>query len=1575
MAQNNQKTTGNDFKIEQRAYQRAESEFFFRFLDERTDLREFAMDHGFVPRRGDEGKTSGDYYREDTKIHIKKGNQHWVWCYPGQKNVNGEKTIHLNFLIQFGGASDNKAAFDKLREYFKSKFFNEYENFIESYRKANPGKYCPNINFISGVPNSIKRNQIAKAEEQPKNAIREFTLKPAEDFSFILDRGITKETIDHPLFRGRFGNSNGVFGDDNTENKATDSSLQYQNHLIVPLTDYEGTIVGLEAKNRFTEETFEKMVSRQYDSDNDLRRNPSKVYVASNRKIGYWRSNIPENPTRIFMCEQPMDALAYFQIHREDPDIERTIFITTGGVPTEEQLKAVWGYCNKYNIKKILLGYDNDQHGLKYSVSVISSGTEKANVPFTIDMVSRSSDELQYIVFHSGGNKGESLSVSQLQSMIERELGQHQVDGDFIPSMVVGEKILPGTNLGSVSFAYSEKNARGIINLTKQITGNLELFQFELPALSKDWNDVLQNKPYERGAPGKYLLDVEENRNKLLIDSRGSLTLLRRFISPELQFKEVVGNFNPFAIKEFFKPSKDINLNMGLGRELELLNRDYAREVGALTEDFYNRFLTQGIQYKDGQFIKEGNPLSENYPFTPSEKLALEWMSAAKANNVPVKPLLTIHHREIYYGRQSNGNVYYENNKVFRKVEVARMGPTQKWDKIDAEYPIPANILELLKDLAGLDFQKLAAAGVIVDQGQIFIKYTIAEISTKGEIIFNNPANRDEDVKILGRMLDLLSKGLDPNNPGFIGRINTKLEIEFVKNFERRLTPAGKSQLALLQAALESKRIKMGNFLENFQEPFIRLTSKDMVLYEDLGALKPIVQFDHKTENLKWLCNETELETRSFNTPFFKSVMLFQENKGIFHNYIKSIKVQENKIYYRSPNAVVGEVIKVGGKERLLITDGVPKTMARELEVFSPYQIISKEEVGRLGLQLDHTVRLKEKKTTAIPQEYTPFFDRLGKMVFMSNEELEKLKVKNPKKYERYIEAECWSLNQSLTNQNETGPIKPSSKVLVDHNGILKLGRVTVAKYDPEKDRVDLLTNPAHKFFPQIGLFERSYVKDPVNRKFAHHVYEESIEKNQVSNSEILQQLSETSFTGNEKEGWVIHILHKNGNYFDKAKVGQIKGNQLLAEKDILSFSPLLESALKYLADEKKLVFVETEFKQAPGPQLTVKPEIQISKETNVHELTLTKGDFLKGITSFPSLRGIVSIDIGGHLQVVSAEGVKFSPEKGSENLSLVGPIPVDRKYLIVAEKPEHLVNWAQSNFHIAMHDQVYLVSLQGESHATQRQEIDSIVRGSSYQRMTILGSESFLKEVGEPLRQTGVPVELSAPILGEESLLNIKTVLAQHHPDHKLENIIQKSENIVFSPTKGIAIVPMVSSVSKSYSIIAQTDKPSADANSIWISGNSRSESLNRIVLMPSIREGLAYLALNKGFTEQQLVISFNQKPNTESINYISTLLKSRLDLVDKIYVGNTNKFAENLEQEKFPFRIKICIPQYGASTFEQECDIIEKNMSEAKKELSLQKVKEKSFSVEAELKHEALAVIASPQGPRSGGIERSYE
>ena len=173
---------------------------------------------------------------------------------------------------------------------------------------------------------SVPSRHGSKVEEAVFNKA---LLKPIKDYSWLMSRGISKETIESPLF------NNAIF---------QYRSGMHMNTAFPYRTKLGGEIVGAEVRNH------------QY-----------KGHMAGSRKTNsIWISLPVIDCKRIVICESALDCLSHYEL---DPDPQNA-YVSFGGQLTQGQLRAIKNLhdqLSKQSSLEVYIGVDMDTKGDDYT--------------------------------------------------------------------------------------------------------------------------------------------------------------------------------------------------------------------------------------------------------------------------------------------------------------------------------------------------------------------------------------------------------------------------------------------------------------------------------------------------------------------------------------------------------------------------------------------------------------------------------------------------------------------------------------------------------------------------------------------------------------------------------------------------------------------------------------------------------------------------------------------------------------------------------------------------------------------------------------------------------------------------------------------------------------------------------------------------------------------------------------------------------------------------------------------------------------------------------------------------------
>jgi len=190
--------------------------------------------------------------------------------------------------------------------------------------------------------------KIPKEAKLPLNEIKEtknyyfnyklFKPQTLKDTTFLESRGITKETLLSPHFKGKIINCQ----DYDFKGKINFSGIK----TGFPMTDASNEIVGLDMRDA----------------------NSKKLALGSKKSEAFFVSNSVGKPKNFVLAESPLDLLSYHQIKGST---ENRYFSSNGNI-TDFQLELIKNSLEKGKYEKIVLATDNDFGGYGMDLKIVA---------------------------------------------------------------------------------------------------------------------------------------------------------------------------------------------------------------------------------------------------------------------------------------------------------------------------------------------------------------------------------------------------------------------------------------------------------------------------------------------------------------------------------------------------------------------------------------------------------------------------------------------------------------------------------------------------------------------------------------------------------------------------------------------------------------------------------------------------------------------------------------------------------------------------------------------------------------------------------------------------------------------------------------------------------------------------------------------------------------------------------------------------------------------------------------------------------------------------------------------------
>lgn len=166
----------------------------------------------------------------------------------------------------------------------------------------------------------------------------DFDLRPLTEPAYLMSRGITERTLGSAEFWGK------IFNRDHR-----DKNGFLHTNTVFPLENEEG-LLGI------------------------VIRNHRANYINGTKGEGLWVSNPAsgQRPAELFVCESPIDALSYHQLHPPEAPGGR-VYVATAGTLSASQPGAIQALIDRLGPGRVVLANDNDPSGMRYNLQLIGS--------------------------------------------------------------------------------------------------------------------------------------------------------------------------------------------------------------------------------------------------------------------------------------------------------------------------------------------------------------------------------------------------------------------------------------------------------------------------------------------------------------------------------------------------------------------------------------------------------------------------------------------------------------------------------------------------------------------------------------------------------------------------------------------------------------------------------------------------------------------------------------------------------------------------------------------------------------------------------------------------------------------------------------------------------------------------------------------------------------------------------------------------------------------------------------------------------------------------------------------------
>jgi hypothetical protein len=1387
-----------------------------------------------------------------------------------------------------------------------------------------------NINKVD--KGTYQRQEPGKIDQAPEQAeLPEVIIpfQPSDNVQFFLDRGISKETLESPLFKDRFGANVGPYGGAQTEKEARFKSddLVYPNDTVIPYFNIKGEVVNLEYKNKLTDASYTDLIERAVrngESINKVRKNPSS-FIAGASKKSIWFSAIPEKPTHVLVSEQPADAMAFYQQNIEKrPELANAVFIGIGGNLSQHQIPLIAAFIKELEIKNVEFIFDNDVHGFRYATAIKRELSDSLPVEVSVDEESTYSIGLSF--FTSTILKKEDFSHHQqeLAELVQKQFPDNK--DSFFPFATAG-----GT-FGVLNIPYTPENATKAFEIFAQLTPTIGYdIKYHLPGQAKDWNDNLQQINNVEVINSVHISAFENEQKVLLLDSGNTIFLQHKKLNTERTITEALGTItflgdqsasSRLQLSEAFIGNPQI-LEMVKNMDQDLQNLvpslDNRKLLEIFNQDIYYSHSTREFKRSNGDTLAT---LSANDELNFIKGVNLSEgdveLIEVKAEQVRLGQTAQMdrwkfQEKELYDGKYDNHRLRYveTTNTVFLSQDVARWDEDRngaKWiEPVTLKFSENQKItLKALFDAyrernlhergsnqywnAHRTYQDISnRAGFKIEHGVVRYLNPVAQwdqglnrfIASQDAVLTKNQKD------VLDRFSKYKVAGRDILKPGLIGVIDDNFHFKTAKGFDptRDLLADEQRYFKVLNLYLKDQQLNLAQFREMYPEPVVAVSSGSNQL--KWGNQECYTYVPEK----KGIIIDREFVHRAFNPTFWKQAEVFLKNEGSYFGYDKNVRVnlETNDLFYKDPNFKIGKVVKDDeGKFFFALYANVPEEMKDEIRMISAIPEASYELVKLKGLDLSTGIgKIKEKKLEVIPKQYAHFFEKGDKFKLYSKEEL---KTKNKRFCDHYMQAYLWykdniaqeAQSAQLDNQNTRG---------MHLRGMdLFFGRVKFGKYDTELDRLILNWTADSKHYQDLAFIEKQVVKNLANRQFGPYLAAPSEEK-VIANKQIVRKLLEEI----DVDGaGLVKFRH---NDFKIRNFAKQDGDKLIVESSIKDISPDLNSAIEIYAKAEKLIVEYVEALSINDKGFSVSMEDENVDLTFNHTLRLSNEGILKTLVNTEEFNGVVVLNADNSLSVkfLSNAGGKLEVplhEAGNQNglwlsrfpedkLSVKGNISNLTPTLIVCETPEYGLLHYQNDLLRTINQANYYVSMPGASEAEQNDRIQMLIKQTKIDTVQFVGTPEFTDKFYDLYTGNNFKVNVSPPDLKNvDTLASVKKEISTVPPDPMLQFALDDlAHKNIYNVADGIGILPISNHGGRDKAIVGKVVKTGKikgldgkRSDAVYLSASSNPQ---RITIAPNLQEAIYYMAINKEYIKDERVVACTDTFTSETAGVIKSLLK----------------------------------------------------------------------------------------------------
>jgi hypothetical protein len=346
--------------------------------------------------------------------------------------------------------------------------------------------------------------EVIDSRNEGKKIFKAF--KDRGDYDLFEYRGLDRDTYLSDRFKDTYGHMQ------TTKANAREwdlNNMVFKNFTAFHYHNSQGEIVGMEYRNRFKSDLYDKLSKEGYDRSINV-----SVFAKNSKKNeSLWLSKRPEETRQIMVFESAIDAMSHYQMNRGDELFrEHTWYMAVGGKLELGQIQMLDALRSKLGQPPIVLGFDRDHGGREFALLAAALSTAgESPVEYGVRISANKAMDIYEMKLRMEG-----LERAGVEKFASR-LSEKNFDGTPVLSSSRRGKF---TGQVSLILPYTERNFETLFNTLIEERG-VRGMSYQFPHNAKDWNDVMLNKSEPvRQSTVSFMQEYHFRRNASGIDHR-----------------------------------------------------------------------------------------------------------------------------------------------------------------------------------------------------------------------------------------------------------------------------------------------------------------------------------------------------------------------------------------------------------------------------------------------------------------------------------------------------------------------------------------------------------------------------------------------------------------------------------------------------------------------------------------------------------------------------------------------------------------------------------------------------------------------------------------------------------------------------------------------------------------------------------------------------------------------------------------------------------------------------------------------------------------------------------------------